>query len=257
MSKFFRLSTNDMVTSIRNCQGVAKASKDRSSGSGPTICTSKISTHIPSTLSLSPDTCCPLTHHLRIFKTGSKFDKYKVFYDNPAQEGSFTNEPRREVALPRRALLAANFTRESVRRAEPRLTHHLSKFLDNLGHYARSNEPVNLTKACLCLSNDEVMEYIYQKPFGALDAEAFDSEVLGPVFDHVSLLQWPANFPRSFKAFFLVIDKLPEWILKRGLKAISTTKMCLQVSQCRVICSPYNVQSKTLPCISMATLLPS
>lgn len=187
--------------------------------------------------------CLPET--LRIFKTGSKFDRDPQFYDKPPQEGGFVQEPKREVALPRRAMLASSLTRDSVRRAESRLLHHVSKFLEKLAQYSRSSEPVNLTKGFMCLTADGVMEYVYQKPFEALDAKDFESEILVPVTDFVSTLQWNAYFPRLFGNVFKVIDKLPDWVFKAGLKSVLTQKACLQVSSNNLL-SPWHIHCNSV-----------
>ena len=127
-------------------------------------------------------------------------------------------------------MLSPSFTRDNVRRAEPRVAHHVNRFLDKLGQYAEAGEPADLSKGFLCLGNDNVMEYVFQKPFGALGAEGFDSEFTVPVHDFTTIMQWPTYFPNLFKVIFKLLDVLPDWALEKWLKGFMTQKTYMQAS---------------------------
>ncbi|KAI4088327.1 MAG: hypothetical protein L6R37_008220, partial [Teloschistes peruensis] len=105
---------------------------------------------------------------------GSKYYKHPPFYANAAIAGSFFNDTNRKTALPRRSLYAQEFNRDSVRRAEPRVVQCLTKFLEKLEKYAETGQPVNMTDGLVCLMVDGVMNFMYQEPYGALDAENFE-----------------------------------------------------------------------------------
>ena len=166
----------------------------------------------------------------RIFKIGSKFEKDPQFYANPGMEGSFFHDANRETALPRKSMMAPNFNREAVRRAESRVAQILAKFLEKLNAYAQSGKPLDLTRGSMCLFADGVMNYAFRKPYGALDAENFKSELLVPVIDFARMMQWPVYFPRLFGAVFGATEILPTWILERYFRGILTQKACIQVS---------------------------
>ena len=174
-------------------------------------------------------TNCCLHPKSRIFKVGSKFDKDGKFYSNPAIAGAFFEDSRLKTALPCRNMLAPGFTREAVRRSESRITYCLEKFLGKLSEYAQTGGPVDLTTGFMCLAADTTMNFIFQKPYGALDADNFQSELLVPVIDFSRMQQWPFYFPRLFGAVFKVTDILPTWMLKRWLKGILTQQGCLEV----------------------------
>ena len=170
-----------------------------------------------------------VTELSRIFKIGSKFEKDPPFYDNPGLEGAFFNDTNRATALPRRSMMAPGFTREAVRRSETRIAQITAKFLDKLNFYARSRKPLNLTRGSMCLFVDGVMNYAFRKPYGALDAEDFKSELLIPVIDFTRMMQWPIYFPRLFRAVFNATELLPTWALERYFKGILTQKACIEV----------------------------
>ncbi|KAL8807853.1 MAG: hypothetical protein Q9200_004517 [Gallowayella weberi] len=169
-----------------------------------------------------------------IFKTGSKFDKDGEFYANPAIAGAFSEDPHRKTALPHRKLLAPGFTREAVRRGELRVASRVEKFLEKLGGYAETGRPVNLTKGTMCLAADAVMDFAFQTPYNALDAEDFQSDILVPVVDFCKMLQWPMYFPRTFGAVFKITNILPSWVLERWFKGILTQQAYRQVCNTRV-----------------------
>ncbi|KAL8651919.1 MAG: hypothetical protein Q9210_002988 [Variospora velana] len=170
----------------------------------------------------------------RIFKIGSKYDKDSQFYANPAIEGAFFEDPNRKTALPRRHLLAPGFSREAVRHAEPRIAECIGKFLEKLSGYAVKSNAVNLTRGCMCLTADTTMNYIFQKPYGALDAGDFQSELLVPIIDFSRMQQWPIYFPKSFGGIFQATGYLPTWMLDRWFKGILTQQHCLQMCYDRI-----------------------
>lgn len=165
----------------------------------------------------------------------------------PAVVGSMFSDPKRETALPRRTLLATEFNREAVRRAESRVTQCTARFLDKLGYYAEIGRPVDLTHGLMCLMCDGVMSFAYQKPYGALDAEDFNSDILMPVHEFHGVLQYPTYFPRLFNAIFKVTDLLPTWMLHRGL---AVEKKYLKVSL-----APYRKMARIM--ITMCVTIPS
>ena len=127
-------------------------------------------------------------------------------------------------------MYAASFSREAIRRAEPRVAACVTKFLDNLSRSGQDGKPVNITKGLMCYTMDAVMNFVYQKPFGALEAGDFDSDYLVPIVDFVSTLQWAIYFPKTFEKIFKVTNMLPERTLERYLKGFVTTKEMLKVN---------------------------
>lgn len=170
-----------------------------------------------------------LINEPRIFKIGTKFDKYRPFYANPPMAGNFGIESSPAAAM-RRSMLAPSFNREAVRRAEPRISQCTLKFLEKLNLYSQAEKPVNMTKGLLCLMADGVMNFVYQQPFGALDGEDFDSELIIPIAECVKVIQWPFYFPKFFGTIFELTGLLPEWAREKWLKALESQKKCLQVS---------------------------
>ncbi|KAL8776611.1 MAG: hypothetical protein Q9194_003042 [Teloschistes cf. exilis] len=81
---------------------------------------------------------------------------------------------------------------------------------------------------------DGVMNFMYQEPYGALDAENFKSDILVPVHDFSKMMQWPTYLPRLFGLVFGATDELPKWVLERFLKGFVTQRDCLDVSSCRL-----------------------
>ncbi|KAI4253322.1 MAG: hypothetical protein LQ352_003762 [Teloschistes flavicans] len=176
----------------------------------------------------------PHTSYVKIFKMGSKYYKYPPFYANAALTGSFFTDTNRKTALPRRSLYAQEFNRDSVRRAEPRVVQCVTKFMEKLDQYAVTGKPVNMTNGLMCLMIDGVTNFMYQEPYGALDAENFQSELLVPVHDFSKMMQWPTYFPRLFGLVFGATEKLPKRVLEKFLKGFVTQKDCLDMCHSRI-----------------------
>lgn len=133
-------------------------------------------------------------------------------------------------------MLAPSFNKDGIRRAEGRIADVVAKFLTKLGPYAEAQTSVDLKRASMRLMADGVMSFAYQKPYGALDAEDFESDLLVPVNDFVFLSQWVFYFPKLLKFIFRLTDSLPAWLLERCLKGVRTQQRCLQVSGMRCDC---------------------
>ncbi|KAL8689302.1 MAG: hypothetical protein Q9218_005003, partial [Villophora microphyllina] len=132
---------------------------------------------------------------------GTKYEKHRPFYANPAFPGAFFQDANRKTALPRRIMYAQEFNRDAVRCAEPRIAQCVAKFFRKLDHHAQTGRPANLTKGLMCLMVDNVMNFMYQKPYGALDANDFESDILVPMcqsqIEDISLRPMGQDRPRT------------------------------------------------------------
>lgn len=132
--------------------------------------------------------------------------------------------------MPHRNMFAPYFNRKSIRRAEPRITQCVVKFLAKLDLHMQTKGSINMTKALLCLMADGVMSFSYQQNFGALDIEDFQIELLVPITDFVKTLQWPTYFPKTSVAIFKLMGQIPNWALQRWFKPLANQRECLGVS---------------------------
>ncbi|KAL8823876.1 MAG: hypothetical protein Q9191_005480, partial [Dirinaria sp. TL-2023a] len=119
-------------------------------------------------------------------------------------------------------MLASGFNREAVRRGSDRVKPILEKFIQKLNLYAQSGKRVNLTRGSMCLFADGLMSYAFQKPYGALDAEDFESELLVPVVDFASMMQWPVYFPRMMGYAFKATEILPDWMCRDQVNVLQS-----------------------------------
>lgn len=71
----------------------------------------------------------------------------------------------------------------------------------------------------------------YSKPYGALDADDFRSDVLKPMYDFTKMLQWPIYFPRIFGGIFRLTNLLLTWALENSFPGLVTQRSFVQVSQ--------------------------
>ena len=126
-------------------------------------------------------------------------------------------------------MYAPSFTRVAIRDAESRISQCLVKFLEKLSVYAETSHPVDLTRAFMCLAADTTMNFTFQKPYGALDAEEFKSELIDPIVDFSRMQQWPFYFPNAVGGVFRLTKFLPTWVIERWFKGISTQQEGLKV----------------------------
>ncbi|KAL9581354.1 MAG: hypothetical protein Q9212_003945 [Teloschistes hypoglaucus] len=155
---------------------------------------------------------------------GTKYDKHAPFYAQPSVAGSFVFDTDRKKYLPRKMLYDQEFNRDAIRRAEPRVALCVASFLQKLDRYTQTEGPINLSNAFLCMTVDAVTGFMYQKSYGALEADDFNSEFLILEKDFVKMMQWPLYLPRTFAFLFTSIERLPGWVHKKWLRGIVAQK---------------------------------
>lgn len=121
-------------------------------------------------------------------------------------------------------------TKEAIRRSEFLITDMLAKFLKQLSCCASGARPVDLSMGFSCLAADVSMNLAFQRPFNALDAEGFQSELVKAIEGSFTTAQWPFNYPTLFRGLYWVIIRLPKWFASRFVTSIVLAKSCLEVS---------------------------
>ena len=81
-----------------------------------------------------------------------------------------------------------------------------------------------------CLTADIAMNYTFQRPLNALDAEGFQSPVLTGVAIFTRLTQWTFYFPTFASEVSRVIGCLPVWVTKSFVKPYAQLMWLLEVS---------------------------
>ena len=128
-------------------------------------------------------------------------------------------------------MFGPDFNTEAVRRAESRIAQCQDLFFHKLDLNAQACRPVNLTAGFKCLMVDGVTNFIYSKPYGALDADDFRSDILKPMYEFVKVMQWPIYFPKIFVGVFRMMILLPTWALEKVFPGLATQRNFVQVSQ--------------------------
>ena len=163
---------------------------------------------------------------------GTKFEKHIPFYNLPVLKDSyFISNSRR--ALMRKSMQSPLFSKEAVRNSEHLITDMLAKFLGILSGYASRVRPVDLSMGLTCLAADVSMNYGFQKPVNALDAEDFGSEIIQAAEANIKLFFWSIHFQKTLRAFSWVATRLPRWFIRRFMKPIALVDWCLGVSATR------------------------
>ena len=86
------------------------------------------------------------------------------------------------------------------------------------------------------------MNYAFQRPFNALDAEGFQFELLKGTDAFAGLFLWPAYFPGFFRGVSWMTGCLPGWFIRRFMKPFALLSRSLDVSEI----DPTDAVSSTL-----------
>ena len=175
-------------------------------------------------------------HHLhqpnsvRIFKSGTKFDKERSFYQAfPPVDQSFFQILGTKEAMARKHMMNPYFSPEAIRRAEPLIQRFTTKFLTILEKSARDAEPVNMSMGFKCLAADTNMNFNFQKPLGALDAPDFDFPLVRATDASIKDVQWVIYFPKMFRSLFDAVDLLPRKLIDRFFEPLAQMKSLVTV----------------------------
>lgn len=148
-------------------------------------------------------------------------------------EGSYFTTASNRSALDRKNMHSPLFSKEAVRRSEHLITDMLANFLKTLSGYASGASPLDLTMGFGCLAADVSMNYTFQRPLNALDAEGFQSELVKASAANSAMFQWPIHFPKLFGGFFRVTTCLPRWFVSRFMKPLALVGWCSEVCATR------------------------
>ena len=167
---------------------------------------------------------------IRIFKTGTKFDKERSFYQAfPPVDHSFFQILGTKEAMARKHMMNPYFSPEAIRRGEPLIQKFTTKFLTILEKSALAAEPVNMSMGFKCLAADTNMNFNFQKPLGALDAPDFDFPLVRATDASIKDVQWVMYFPKMFRSLFDAVDLLPRKLIDRFFEPLAQMKSLVTV----------------------------
>ncbi|OQE11805.1 hypothetical protein PENVUL_c002G00935 [Penicillium vulpinum] len=139
-----------------------------------------------------------------VFCVGTQFDKDRRFYNYPLGEGSHFNMLDLKSSKSRREMFAPFLSKAAVARGDPLIHATIMKFIDILREYGRDNRVVDLTRGYHSLTTDLIMNYGWQRTFGALDSPDFTY----PSVVHMNPFLVSAVLVRTFHTLLMPIVTL-------------------------------------------------
>ena len=118
----------------------------------------------------------------------------------------------------------SSFSKAAIQRVESLIQGQITRFLDLLKQAAVDDKVVNLNHGYRCLTADVIMNYCYQKPFGAMDAPDFKFPLMLAFQDFLPLSLWPVYFPVTFDRIFDISAALPSFIVRKLMPALAAAK---------------------------------
>lgn len=158
-----------------------------------------------------------------MYKSGTRFRKDPKFYNSHIVDGSFFNVCDTKEAKAQKDLYLPYFSQAAIQRLEGSIHGKVNMFFNTLQRAANLSKVVDLTLGFKCLAADVVMEYSFQKTFGALDAPDFR---FGPILDLEQLfvsapLAW--YFPELINLMSHILVNLPRSMVERIMKPLAST----------------------------------
>ena len=169
----------------------------------------------------------------QIFRPGSKFEKSPDApspYFNTGVAHSLFNIRNRQDAKIRKDMFMPYFSKGAITRLEPQIQEKISKFLSKLQAMGESNKVADLTLAFPCLTADVVMQYCYQKTFGALDAKDFRFKAILQIEEYFTIATTSQMFPKVFHWLDRILSRLPLDFLENNMGAVAAVIGLREVS---------------------------
>ncbi len=123
-----------------------------------------------------------------------------------------------------------SFSKAAIQRVESLIQDKVSSFLDILKEAASDNTVVNLSLGYRCLTADVVMNYCYQKTFGALDAPNFEFPLILTLEKTFHSVQWSIYCPTIFGSIFRIAMMLPSTVIEKVMSPVAANQWIQSVS---------------------------
>ena len=166
---------------------------------------------------------------IRVHKSGTKFDKDADWYSNPFFNGSHITILDLKTAKQRKDMFQPYFSKAAILRVEPLLKESTRSFLSVLKRAASEKRVVDLTFGFRCLTADIIMDYCYQKPFGALKAVNFEFPLIVAMDRYSQTGQWDKYFLHIFGVIATILNSIPPNLAKMILPPISSVQWMQRV----------------------------
>ncbi|KAK7905311.1 hypothetical protein LTR67_000031 [Exophiala xenobiotica] len=191
-----------------------------------------------------------------IYRPGTPFKKYPGFYNAYVIDGSFFNIHETKVVKHIKDMYSPHFSRAAIQKLEGSLHEKVHKLLDALHKASKESKIVNLTLAFKCLTADVVMEYCYQKNFGALDAADFQFKIIEDMEGLFGTASYTWYFPNLFNMLCRVLERAPISVTKTIAKPLAASLEIHKACQERIATLQKTTPDPSMPSIFQIALLP-
>ena len=106
-------------------------------------------------------------------------------------------------------MYSPHFSRASIQTLEACIHEKVNKLLGALEEASEVCKSIDLSLAYKCLTADVVMEYCYQKNFGALDAVDFRFKIIEDLEGLFGTASYTWYFPNLFNNLCRILERLP------------------------------------------------
>ncbi|KAI9873944.1 MAG: hypothetical protein M1830_010370 [Pleopsidium flavum] len=194
----------------------------------------------------------------QVFKIGTKFDKEPTFYSNPFLRGSLLTILDLKSAKSRKDMYQPYFSKAAIQRVESLIQDKVSNFLNILKDAASENKVIDLSLGYRCLTADVVMNYCYQKTFGALDAPDFAFPLIVALEEALPAGQWTIYFSTIFGFINRITEILPSMVIEKFAPPVAANQWMLLQCRNRILSLQESSRSShgSFPTIFDTTLSP-
>ncbi|KAK4943275.1 hypothetical protein LTR10_017118 [Elasticomyces elasticus] len=159
----------------------------------------------------------------QVYRLGTPFKKSPGFYNAYVIDGSFFNIHETKAVKPIKDMYSPHFSRAAIQKLEEVIHAKITKLLNALHMASQESKIVDLTLAFKCLTADVVMEYCYQRNFGALDATDFHFKIIEDMEGLFGTASYTWYFPNLFNLLCRILEHAPVSVTKVVAKPLAAS----------------------------------
>ncbi|KIV76881.1 hypothetical protein, variant [Exophiala sideris] len=153
-------------------------------------------------------------------------------------------------------MYSPHFSRAAIQKLEGVIHAKITKLLNALHMASQESKVVDLTLAFKCLTADVVMEYCYQRNFGALDATDFHFKIIEDMEGLFGTASYTWYFPNTFNLLCRILEHAPVSVTKVVAKPLAASFEIYKGCQERIATLQRTTLDPSVPSIFQTALLP-
>lgn len=150
-----------------------------------------------------------------LYSRGGRRDKYSYFASRFGNSSDTFSTVHHDVHRARRKAIGPFFSASKIADFQPVIRARVDKLCEKLAEY-KNGQVIRLSRAWMALTTDIISEYAFATSYDQLDSPNFEDTM----HEALIAIYVTGHFALHFPIVFPILDRLPEWLVRKGQPAI-------------------------------------